>query len=357
MRAVHQGNNRRFVERVFVGTAVATVAVGLFLLLEHLAAVLLLVFASILLAIFLRTLAEALRHFTSLPIGWSLLAISVGLAAMAVVIVWRYGPLIANAFYELWRHLPDSLHRLRATVGSYPWGTAVLDTIERSSKSTFDPAQLSRIAGVFSTALGALGSIVIVIVLGLYFSTEPEIYLEGSLHLVPPAHRQKARQVAQDLGRTLRWWLAGRITAMVLVGLLVWLGLLAIGLPFAFILGVLAGMLSFVPNVGPTIAAVPGILVGFSQSNTMAAYVAVVYLVVLTLEGYFLTPFIQRQAVFLPEALSLIAQLIMGLTFGILGLILASPLTVVIMTLVQIFYVRDVLEEPVKLPGDASEHT
>ncbi len=343
-----------FAERVFLGTLVASVVIGVLLLFGYLAQILLLVFASVLLAVFLRTLAEALARLVPLSIGASLAAVCLTLFGLIGITAWLYGPLLANGLYELWHSLPDSPQHLRKSLGVYPWGAELVDGIQRSAKSFFNPEQIAHLAGIFSSTLGALGSLIIVIVLGIYFSAEPEVYLEGGLHLVPPPFRKKAREVARKLSRALRWWLAGRIAAMTVVGTLVWLGLLLLGMAFSFILGMLAGTLSFVPNFGPVAAAVPGLLVAFSQSPSLGFYAALTYLVILTLEGYFITPLMERQAVSIPPALLLVAQLVMGLSFGLLGLMLASPLAVTVMTLVQLLYVRDVLEEPVTLPGETT---
>lgn len=341
-----------FIRKVSLATLVAVAVIGLLMLVGYLAEILLLVFASLLLGIFLRTLAEALSRLTPLPVGGSLAVVSLILAAIFITAVWLYGPVLVDRLYELWHQLPQSLQRLRAALQPYPGGSALLDSLARSGKTIANPEQISRIAGIFSTTLGSLGSFFIVVVLGLYFAAEPELYLEGILRLVPPAHRKKARQVARKLNHTLRWWLAGRLAAMFVIGFLVGLSLMLLGLPYAFILGALSGFLSFIPNFGPLFAAAPGILVGFSQSGWMALYVALTYLAMETLEGYLITPYIERQAVAMPPALLLIAQLVMGLGFGVLGLMLASPLAVTIMTLIQMLYLRDVLEEPVKLPGE-----
>jgi predicted PurR-regulated permease PerM len=120
--------------------------------------------------------------------------------------------------------------------------------------------------------------------------------------------------------------------------------------PFAFILGLVAAILDFIPNIGPLIAAIPALMVGLSQDGTTVLYIAILYFVVQILEGYLITPFIEQRVVNLPPALLLITQLVLGAGFGILGLLLASPLAVVIMVLVQMLYMRDVLGEPVKLP-------
>ena len=260
--------------------------------------------------------------------------------------------MVVDRAYNFWKLLPDSLQGLKAALSTHAWGGPVLDLLARSARSAVNPEQIAKLAGVFSTTLGGLASLFIVVVLGLYFAAEPELYLDGVLHLMPPAHRKKAGQVARKLNHALRWWLAGRLTAMLIIGILVGLSLFLIGPANAFILGALAGFLSFIPNFGPLFAAVPNILVGFAESGLTALSVALTYPVVETLEGYLITPYIERQAVAMPPALLLVAQLVMGLGFGVLGLIFASPMTVATVTLVQMLYVREVLEETVKLPGE-----
>jgi len=337
-------------KRTLIVAVAGTAVIALLLAVWHVSQILLLIFASLLLALFLRTLAEFISRHTPLSVNWSLAVVVLTLLGVFVLILALYGPAIADGFYQLFRQLPTALDRLRNTLGQYAWGPAVLDTLSRAGDTMTNPQQLSRIAGIFSTAFGALGSLFIVIVLGLYFAADPKTYINGTARLFPRERRGRVWEAFNRIGHALRWWLIGRIAAMLAVGVLTGIGLMVLGVPFAFILGLVAAALDFVPNIGPLIAAVPAVMVGLSQGGWTALYVAILYLVIQALEGYLITPFIQQKIVSLPPALLLAAQLVMGASFGILGLLLAPPLVVVIMVLVQMLYMRDVLGESVEMP-------
>ena len=336
--------------RTLVIVAVGAAVIVLLLMVWQVAQILLLVFASLLLALFLRTLADFISRRTPLSEGWSITLVVVVLLGLFSLILVLYGPKLADGFYRLFKELPSAPERLRSALEQYEWGPAFMDALSRAGSSMTDAKQLAKIAGIFSTAFGALGSAVVVAVLGLYFAADPKTYIDGTAHLFPRKHRARVYEAFDRLGHTLRWWLLGRIAAMLIVGVLIGIGLAALGVPFAFILGLVAAILDFIPNIGPLIAAIPALMVGLSQDGTTVLYIAILYFVVQSLEGYLITPFIEQRVVDLPPALLLIAQLVLGAGFGILGLLLASPLAVVIMVLVQMLYMRDVLGEPVKLP-------
>jgi predicted PurR-regulated permease PerM len=138
--------------------------------------------------------------------------------------------------------------------------------------------------------------------------------------------------------------------SMVAVGVMTWVGLWLLGIPAAAALAFLAMILTFMPTVGPILSAGPAILAGEIQGGLMmAVYVALLYLAVHIIEGYFMSPLIQEETISLPPALTLTVQLIMGFSFGILGLLLAVPLAVVALVLVQMLYIKDILGEYVNL--------
>jgi predicted PurR-regulated permease PerM len=336
--------------RTLIVVASGAAVIALLLMLLQVADILLLVFASLLLALFLRTLADYISRHTPLSVAWSLTLVVAVLLGIFVLILVLYGPNIAGGFYQLFRQLPSAPERLRSALEQYEWGPALMDTLSRAGRALTDTKQLAQIAGIFSTAFGALGSTLVVVVLSLYFAADPKPYINGTARLFPQKHRKHVYEAFDRIGHTLRWWLLGRILAMLTVGVLIGIGLAMLDVPFAFILGMVAALLDFVPNIGPLIAAVPAIMVGLSQGGATALYVVGLYFVVQSLEGYLITPYIQQRVVSLPPALLLIAQLVLGAGFGILGLLLASPLAVVVMVLVQMLYVRDVLGEQVELP-------
>lgn len=340
-------NNGLLTKRTLIVVAVGAAVLVLLLAAWQVAQILLLIFASLLLAIFLRALAAFIHRHTPLSMGWSLAAVVTALLGACVLIGVLYGPAIVDGFYQLFRQMPAALDRIRTAVGHYAWGPAFLDSLSRAGSSLTNPQQISKIAGIFSTAFGALGSVLVVLVLGIYFAAEPKTYIEGMARLFPQERREQVDEAFQHIGQALRWWLIGRIIAMAAVGVATGIGLAILGVPFAFILALLNAVLDFIPNVGPFIAAVPAVLVGLSQDGMTALYVAVLYFVVQSLEGFLLMPLIQQRVVAMAPALLLVAQLVAGAGFGILGLLLAPALAVVAMVLVQMFYLRNVLGERV----------
>ncbi|WP_221067313.1 AI-2E family transporter [Methylomagnum ishizawai] len=335
---------RRTLIVALIGAAVLALSLAVW----QVSQILLLIFAAILVAIFLRTLAEWVSRHSALSMGWSLAAVVLALLGAFALIGALYGPAIVDGFYQLVRRMPTALARFKTAADHYAWGPDLVDALSRLGNGLADPQQLAKVAGVFSTALGALGSVLVVAVLGIYLAAQPGLYIDGTLRLFPPRHRERVGEAFQRIGHALRWWLLGRIAAMSAVGVATGIGLAILGMPFVFILSLLNAVLDFIPNIGPLVAAVPAVLVGLSQDGATAFYVALLYFAVQSLEGFLLMPLIQQRTVAMAPALMFAAQLFMGAGFGILGLLLAPPLAVVVMVLVRIFYLRDTLGERIE---------
>ena len=142
------------------------------------------------------------------------------------------------------------------------------------------------------------------------------------------------------VGQTLWWWLLAHMSSMAVVGVLTTIGLFALGIPLAIVLGLIAAALAFIPNIGPVISAVPAILIALSESPTKALYVVLLYVAVQAVETNFITPIFELKAVSLPPALTISVQLLLGSLVGILGLLLASPMCAMAIVLVQTLYVN-----------------
>lgn len=180
---------------------------------------------------------------------------------------------------------------------------------------------------------------------------DPQLYLDGLVRLFPISHRARARDIMLGMGRTLVLWSIGQFIDMLIVGSLTAIGLTVLGIPLAFALGVLAGVLTFVPFFGAILAAVPALLLGLSISWRTALWVLVVFLCCHVVEAYLVGPYVQRRTVRLPPALTVLSMTVLGSLFGPLGVILGAPLAAVLMVLVREAYVTDVLGDP---PSDNS---
>jgi predicted PurR-regulated permease PerM len=210
---------------------------------------------------------------------------------------------------------------------------------------------LGQVGGVFSSALGGLGAFFIVLVIGLYVVFEPRIYRRSILAIVPQPHRRRGREIVDAMLVALRWWLVARFAAMGVVFTLTAVGVTLVGLPLALTLGLIAGLLSFIPFIGPILAGVPAVLLALVESPAKALWVVGIYIAVQVIEENLIAPLIERRAVSLPPAAILSGQLVVGVLFGFAGVIVSTPLVVAFIVLVQMLYVQDVLEEPAEVLG------
>lgn len=210
----------------------------------------------------------------------------------------------------------------------------------------------SQALGLISTILGVVGNFLIIAFLGLFIAAQPMAYRSGILRFVPQRHRERAGETVDDIGGTLRRWLIGQLTTMTVIFVVTWAGLTVIGVPAAFLLALQAGLLAFIPNIGPVIAGIVIIVAALAVGPATALYAVGVYLLIQTLESYLLTPFIQRRALDIPPATLFAAQILLGVLFGLWGLALALPLVAVAKTVIDRLYLEDTLGEDVPKPGD-----
>ena len=199
--------------------------------------------------------------------------------------------------------------------------------------------------GVASSVLGIGGSLVVIVATAGFLAASPQTYIDGTLRLLPISWRGRGREVISQIGATIQLWFVGQLADMVVVASLVCVGLLALNVSLAPTLALLAGLFNFVPYVGALAGAVPAILVALAQSPTLALWVALLFLSVQLLEGNLIAPLIQRRTIFLAPALTILSQTILGTLFGILGLVVATPLTAALVTAVRMLYVENVLEK------------
>lgn len=305
---------------------------------------LMLVFACILFAILLYKLSAVLhRRF-----GWNRkLALVVVVLALAAIIGlggWAMAPQISEQSSELAKQIPASIERLQQEVQRHPLLERMTSELPDPKEMTQQLSQMVPNAGLFfGGLLGAIGNVAIILFVGIYFAFSPGVYKKGFVRLVPPAKRERATQVLDTLGDNLARWLVGKTISMVIVGVATAAGLTMLGVPLGLILGIIAGLLDFIPYVGPIIAGVPAVLIALSMGPDMALYVVLLFLAVQTIEGYVLQPLVEARAVELPPALTIVMQLIFGMLLGFAGVALATPLTAVLMVLVNMLYVEDIL--------------
>ena len=178
--------------------------------------------------------------------------------------------------------------------------------------------------------IGALTTLFLIVVLGIYFAAEPRLYQRGLAWMLPADKRHYFEGTADLMGKALRRLLAGRLLGMCVEGFATWLMLQLYGVPMAALLGLLTGLLAFLPNIGAPISGALMVLVGFSGGTDMGLYCIFVYVLIHTIDGNIIVPLVAKKTVDLAPALVLGAQLIMGVLFGVLGLALADPMVAMI---------------------------
>jgi len=203
--------------------------------------------------------------------------------------------------------------------------------------------------GFVSSTVAVVAGVVLILVLSVYVGADPDTYHDGLMKLFPRPWRKRAGEVLTAMSVALRKWLVTQLIAMVVIGVVSTVVLLIIGVKAAVPLGVIAGLLEFIPTVGPILSALPAVAMGFVDSPEKALAVIIAYVAIQQMENYLLIPFLMREGVNLPPALTIMAQALMALIFGFLGLLCAVPVLAATMVAVKMLYVQDVVGEPVEV--------
>lgn len=202
---------------------------------------------------------------------------------------------------------------------------------------------------IVSSLLGAIGGLVLVLFIAMYVAAEPGLYKAGILHLVPHRSRDRAKEVVDTLAVTLRQWLVARLIAMVLIGALTGGALALLNVRGAAALGVLAGLLEFVPFFGPIVSAIPALGIALLDSPQKALYVLILYLVMQQLEGNVITPLLLERRLDIPPVLTVVTVAALGVVFGVIGMLIAEPLLAAVLVTTKMLYVSDVVGDEVKV--------
>jgi predicted PurR-regulated permease PerM len=324
----------------------AVVVVALALLFWKFAPVLLLAFGGVLVAIFLRTIGDWVSKWTGLPAVWSLAIVLVLLGLLSAAGIYLSGDPVAKQMTELADQVPRSIEKISDDLKQFVWGKWLVEKVPTSAQdlpvSREDVASYA--SGALSSVTGGIVAALIVLVLSIYLSFDPDTYISGAIRLFPVRKRKRLLSVLKEVHETLQMWLLGKFLSMIVVGVLTSTGLWIIGVPLALALGVIAALLTFVPNFGPILSALPAILLAFVDAPMRAFYVFLLYFGIQTFESYLITPLIQQKTVSLPPALTISTQISLGILFGAGGIVFATPLTAAALVLLKRLYVEDMLE-------------
>jgi predicted PurR-regulated permease PerM len=315
--------------------------------------VLLQAFAGVLFAVLLHALSDGFARRTGLRYGWSLTVVVVTLLLLSGGLGWLLSNRLASQAAQLADQVPQSVQQVRDTLGQSPLGQKLLGEVPQGQLNFAAIAQFLHFRDLLTGLTDFLVTAVVIFFVGVFGAAEPALYRDGLLHLVPAGHRGRASEALDAVAFNLRWWLLGQVFLMVAIGVSTTVGLWIIGVPLALTLGIIAGVFELVPYLGPWLSAVPAALMALLVSPTHLVATLVLFLALHLLEGYVLLPLVQRRAVLMPPALTLIMQVLFGELLGLMGLFVAAPLTVAAVVLLKMLYVEDTLgDEAVDVPGE-----
>jgi len=339
---------RGFDSRIFRATVIILATVAAAYLLWKLVDLLLLIFACALTALILVTIANLVRRKLPMPYG---LAMTLTVAVIAAVLggaFWFFGATMTAQFTDLAVRLPGAWTAVQAQLVQYDVGALVLARVQEFAPSS------ANIMSVLTSALtiggGILSGLAVVIVGGLYLAAQPKLYAGGLVRLIPRRARAESIATFDAVAASLRGWLKGQALGMMFVGVGTSIGLAIVGLPAALAIGLVAGLAEFVPYLGTFVAVVPAVILGFSQGVDTGLWTLAVMIGVQQLQGNLVMPLLQNKMVDLPPVLTIFGLIAAGILLGPVGVLLATPLTVVGLVLVRRLYLGD--DEP--LGGEAS---
>lgn len=326
------------------GLTLLAIGVALFLVWQSVSS-LLIVFAGVLFAAFLDAVARALAPIVPLGRVWRLTLVLLLLAGLSGFgLAWGAGKLPEQTRLLL-KVMDAQVDVLQAHLVSYgvdllgpEWGRDFAQWLFADQGRFLSHAQF-----VLGGASSFLTGVLVILFLGILFAFDPTSHRDSLVLLVRQSYRARTRAVMDEMGSVMRLWLVGQSIRIVLMTLCVWLALYLIGLPGPFVLGLQAGLSNFIPYLGPIVAAIPIALVAMPHSASLLIWAVVVYTIIQSIEGYIIGPLIQRQAVEIPPAWTLVAIVLLGALFGVLGIALAMPLVAVGRVAIIRFYVEDYL--------------
>lgn len=332
-----QEKKHSFVKKVWIVGLIFSLIAIVLLIFEATFDIVILVLAGALIACYFRGLSGLIKKKTKWSSTVTLSISTVGTILIVLGIIYLIGSTVSSETTQIKENFPSMLEDVQTHLNNSSAGREVIKQAKSITSSEKFGAFASRF---FMGTFGGIGNIYVVLIVGIFFTISPSVYIKGIVQLVPPEKRDNAKELMQHLGSGLKKWLFGKFIAMVAVFVLTAIGLVILGIPMWLTLAILAGLLNFIPNFGPLAAMIPAVLVALSISPEMAIIVACMYIVVQLIESTLITPQAQKKLINIPPALIILAQIFVGALTGLWGVIFATPLVLIIMILVQDLYIK-----------------
>jgi predicted PurR-regulated permease PerM len=333
----------------FFWRAVIFVSVALIpILIWFLFDVILIVVGAILIAVLLRLVAEPLRQWARLPESIALILSGLFIIAVVAAAGYLFGSQIGAEFTDVVQRADRAVTQINNQLQGSPTGKLIMQHVQGAGGFSLT----SVLSSVFSISVRFLEAAVVTVIGAFYLAAQPQLYRSGLSRLFPRRLRKEVNETFDDIALALRLWLIADVIQMVLIGSLSTIAVWMIGLPSPLALGVIAGLAEFIPYVGPILAAIPALLVATTQGLNAVVWTLIAYILIHQLEGNLIAPLIQRQLIFIPPAVMLLAIVTVLFLFGGFSVIFAGPIAVIIFVAINKIYVRDSLGEEAALPGE-----
>lgn len=330
-----------FTGRLIIVVMVAAVAVAIW----KLTIVLALLFGAIILSIGLLAAAKAVTRRTGVRELFAVIGVFIAVLFAFAGTFWIFGSTTASQINEVIRVAPAGYQLVIDRINEYSYGRQLLEQARGANILGATGWATSAITALVGLITRGLAYAVITLVVAIYLAVQPDRYRHLCLRLVPPTFRIRIENLFDVTTDILLRWLIGQLVVMGAIGILSGLGLWALGIDAAFALGLMGGLLCFIPYVGAIMAAVPATLVALTQGPVYAISVLLMYLAIHFVEGELITPLVQAEATSLPPVLAILSTVACGILFGSSGIFFAAPLTLVLMTFIEVLYVQDGLGE------------
>lgn len=327
-----------FSKKVWITGGIFSLIIVLLLLFKTLFSVILLSLAGILLAVYFRGFGNMLHRKLHWP---AKLCIFLSVFINIILVggfFWFAGARLQQQISQLSDQLPQTVQHLKEQLSQSDIGSKVLSYMN----SAADSIKIESVAKkFFSGTFGVLSDIYVVLLFAIFFTADPLLYKRGIIHLLPVKAKAKGDKLLEGLNAVLKKWLKAQIIGFFFIAVFTGVGLWIVGMPLILTLALIAGILNFVPNFGPLIALIPAVLLGLMQSPSTALIVACIYIGVQIIQSAVTQPIIQQKMVSLPPALTIFAQVGFGILAGFWGVLLATPIVVIVLKIMNSLYVEN----------------
>ncbi len=333
----HQQDNSGFTKKIWIAGGIVSLFVIFIFLIKTLFSVILLILAGVLVAIYFHGCADILKKYLHCPSKLSVVISVILNILLLIVFFWFVGDRLSTQVSQLSDSLPKIIQNAKVQMSHSSIGNKVLGYLN-SSGSSAKTMEVAR--RFFSSGFGILLDLYIIFIFGLFFTASPSLYKKSIISLLPAKAKDKGLATIDEIRNALKKWLEGEIIAFIFITIFTGVGLEIIGLPLVFTLALISGLAAFIPNFGPLLAFVPAALIALMQGPKTLIIVAGIFIVVHLFENAVLLPLLQKKMVKVLPAVSIFAQVALGLLSGFWGVLLAVPIVVVLKTIIVKLYVE-----------------